>query len=78
MPPPKTYRYPACRYRVSATTVLTSRPMAPVTGSAKLKNQCPPVAQLMYSRYSPMAAKSTGTKMTGFGRRNHSGRMMST
>ena len=41
-------------------------PMVPVTGRAKVRNQCPPVAKLIYSRYSPMATKSAGTKITGW------------
>ena len=45
----------------------------PVTGRAKLMNQWPWVAQLIYSRYTPMTTKSTGTKITGLGRLNHRG-----
>ena len=58
---------------MSVTTAVTSSAIAPVTGKAKDKNQCPPTAKLMYSKNSAIAAKSTGTKITGFGRRNHSG-----
>ena len=47
--------------------------MVPVTGRANVRNQCPPVAKLIYSRYSPMAAKSAGTKITGLGLLNHRG-----
>ena len=49
--PPKIYRCPRLRYRSSVTTVVTRTPMVPVTGRAKVRNQCPPVAKLIYSRY---------------------------
>ena len=51
---------------------------APVTGRAKLKNQPPPVVRSIYSRYTPMAEKFTGTKITGLGRLNHRGSTAST
>ena len=66
-------RSPPEVYLVSATTAVTISPMHPTVGKANDRNQCPPVAQLIYRRYSPMAAKSIGTNMTGFGRRNHTG-----
>ena len=52
--------------------------MAAVTGNANDKNQPPFTARSIYRRYSPMAAKSTGTKITGFGRLNHIGSTIST
>ena len=44
-----------------------SSPIAPVTGNANDKNQPPFVTRSIYRRYSPIAAKSTGTKTTGLG-----------
>ena len=72
-PPPQIYSAPAGTYRSSATTAVTSTMAVPVTGRAKLMNQWPWVAQLIYSRYTPMTKKSTGTKITGLGRLNHRG-----
>ena len=71
--PPMTYSLPRRRYLSSVTTAVVISPIQPVTGKAKLKNQPPPVARSMYSKYSPMAAKLQGTKTTGFGLRNQSG-----
>ena len=54
-------------YLSSVTAAVRMSPAAAVTGSAKLRNQCPPVAQFIYSRYSAVIAKSIGMKITGFG-----------
>ena len=76
--PPKTYSFPRFTYFLRTITAVTNRAMKPVTGRAKLRNQAPFVAKLIYRRYSPAAAKSQGTKITGFGLENHSGNMITT
>ena len=37
----------------------------PVTGKANGRNQCPPVAALIYTRYPPSARKLKGMKTAG-------------
>ena len=72
--PPKIYSLPCRRQRRRVTTEHMINPVAAVTGSAKEKNQLPPVARLIYSKYKAAAAKSQGAKMKGLGVRNQRGR----
>ena len=71
--PPKMYSRPRPRVRTRATTAVMMPPNTAVTGRPKVRNHPPPVTSLMYSRYTPMAAKPQGTKTMGLGRRNHRG-----
>ena len=65
--PPKIYSLPRRTYRSRVMTAVTVMQIPAITGSAKGRNQVPPEICWISSRYSAAAAKSQGTKMTGFG-----------
>ena len=48
--PPMIYSIPFRTYRSRVTTAVTTRATKPVTGKAKLKNQLPAVAKLIYNK----------------------------
>ena len=73
--PPYMYGAPPLTYRVSVTTVVTMTAVTPSVGSPNGKNHVPPVFSFIYKRRTAAAAKPQGTKMTGFGLLNQSGRI---
>ena len=76
--PPYTYKAPRRTYRSNVTTAVTTRHTKPVTGKAKLKNQPPFVATLIYNSSTATAPKPQGTNITGFGLRNQKGSTIQT